>query len=760
VNLVGIFPMALRWIIIFLSLLICSALDTDKEKPSKLICEIRKFGVFSVGECLPDFVMCDNGLDFVDKCQDGYFFDETDMLCKTPNEIFCNHLVTDKSERSCDFHRAALLSPADESLSDAGPLNANHQSDRVGNDEAVKVASFSSADESLSDAGPLFTTHQGDGFVLAQPIQAVKFSKDSLSNAGPFNANHESGRVGNDEAVKVAPFSPADESLFNAGPLNANHQSDRVDNDEAVKVAPFSPAYESLFIAGPLNANHQSDRVGNDKAIKNAPFFPADVSLSNAGPLNANHQSDRVGNDESVKVAPFSPADVSLSNAGPLNANHENDRVGNDEAVKVAPFSPTDESLSNAGPLSLNYQRPKYHRVVDEFDRSEPIGLQNVFPLETPVVDRFDGVSVPGVLNNPFVHPRNIKELHDDFARGLDLEIPAVSPFKTPSKDSPVLDRFKGRPITQVLNNAFVHFSEKLLPKKYQRNVQLSDAPLKEGSGTEDEEDVGLFWRSKRSVDLKCPIKQYSYRPMFRRSNVTSSRIPRIRTVNDSVSLTSLREMFESAPDAPPAVDPQCNGRENGYTYSNGLCRSTYHRCFHGAKIRHSCALTGQVFDDVKKICVSRADLLECRPPKQLTLLSKSEFDLTDLCKNHADGLYRHPNSCHRIIHCFGNETFERPPCDHELAFDERRGICDYRQNVPGCENYADGSTSNKNPQSVIGCNGAKHGDYVPIKNECNSFYRCVWDILERMKCPSGTVFNPKINVCDYPNRVQCNAAN
>lgn len=68
---------------------------------------------------------------------------------------------------------------------------------------------------------------------------------------------------------------------------------------------------------------------------------------------------------------------------------------------------------------------------------------------------------------------------------------------------------------------------------------------------------------------------------MFRHSNATSSRIPRIRTVNDSVSLTSLREMFESAPDAPPAVDPQCNGRENGYTYSNGMCRSTYHRCFH-----------------------------------------------------------------------------------------------------------------------------------------------------------------------------------
>jgi hypothetical protein len=724
VNLVGIFPMALRWIIIFLSLLVCSALNIDKEKPSKLICEIRKFGVFSVGECLPDFVMCDDGLDFVDKCQDGYFFDETDMLCKTPNEMFCNHLVTDKTERSCDFHRAVLLSPPG---------------------------------ESLSNAGPLFANHQGDDFVLAQPIQAVKFSEDSLSNAGPLASNHD--RVGNDEAVKVAPFSPTDESLFNAGPFNANHESGRVGNDEAVKVAPFSPTDESLSNAGPLASNH--GRFGNDEAVKVAPFSPADESLSSAGPLNANHESDRVGNDEDVKVAPFSLADESLSNAGPFNANHLSDRVGNDEAVRVAPFSPTDESLSNAGPLALNYQRPKYHRVDDEFDRSEPIDLQNVFPLETPVVDRFDGESVPGVLNNPFVHPRNIKKLHDDFARGLDLEIPAISPFKAPSKDSPVLDRFKGQPITQVLNNAFVHFSEKLLPKKYQRNVQLSDAPLKEGSGTEDEDDVGLFWRSKRSVDLKkCPIKQYSYRPMFRRSNVTSSRIPRIRTVNDSVSLTSLREMFESAPDAPPAVDPQCNGRENGYTYSNGMCRSTYHRCFHGAKIRHSCALTGQVFDDVKKICVSRADLLECRPPKQLTLLSKSEFDLTDLCKNHADGLYRHPNSCHRIIHCFGNETFERPPCDHELAFDERRGICDYRQNVPGCENYADGSTSNKNPQSVIGCNGAKHGDYVPIKNECNSFYRCVWDILERMKCPSGTVFNPKINVCDYPNQVQCNAAN
>ena len=165
------------------------------------------------------------------------------------------------------------------------------------------------------------------------------------------------------------------------------------------------------------------------------------------------------------------------------------------------------------------------------------------------------------------------------------------------------------------------------------------------------------------------------------------------------------------------------------------------------------------MFSEVSKICVARADLIECRAPKHPAMMFNSETPLSTACINRTDGLYRHPLSCQRRIQCFDSRAFEHPSCSHDLAFDERRGVCDYRQNVPGCETFADGSSS-KQPHTLLGCSGHKHGDYIPNQSDCNSFYRCVWDTLELMKCPAGTVFNPKLDVCDYPNQVSCGASN
>jgi hypothetical protein len=36
-------------------------------------------------------------------------------------------------------------------------------------------------------------------------------------------------------------------------------------------------------------------------------------------------------------------------------------------------------------------------------------------------------------------------------------------------------------------------------------------------------------------------------------------------------------------------------------------------------------------------------------------------------------------------LQCFGHQLFEFPSCQHDLAFNERTGVCDYRQNVAGC---------------------------------------------------------------------------
>ena len=37
--------------------------------------------------------------------------------------------------------------------------------------------------------------------------------------------------------------------------------------------------------------------------------------------------------------------------------------------------------------------------------------------------------------------------------------------------------------------------------------------------------------------------------------------------------------MFDEAPDAVSA-DPECLGREEGYTFSHGPCRSSFHLCY------------------------------------------------------------------------------------------------------------------------------------------------------------------------------------
>uniref|UniRef100_A0AC34GRS2 Chitin-binding type-2 domain-containing protein n=1 Tax=Panagrolaimus sp. ES5 TaxID=591445 RepID=A0AC34GRS2_9BILA len=666
------------------------------------------------------------------------------------------------------------MSSNEYSLSKSAPIVANHENGELILDQPVEITAFSTTDSSLLKTAPLLTNGEYGQLVPDKPIEAMSMSPtgSTFVKAAPMLANHENIFDDDKERYKAAPLSTDDSSLLKAAPFVTTYGDDRRVLDQPIEAAPMSSTEYSFSKSAPIVANHESDELIIDQPVKITPFSTSESSLLKAAPLVANRQNDRLVIDKPIEAMSISATDPSYVKAAPIIANYENVLLPLDQHIEAVPMAST-ESLLKSAPLNAQYEddlivleqpvyRPKSDRVADEFDRNAPV---EVIPKTSFFVDRFEGEPVPQVLTNAFASegrlPQDVADRFDGESIPQVLNNVFASDKQMPlPQNSLVVDHFEGKSVPQVLNNAFAHFSEEHRPK-YQRNVQLMDEDVKEGSGSglEDSEDIGLFWRKKRSIDAKnCPVKQYSYRPMFRRFNVTSSHIPHIRTVDSSVALPSLREMFDNAPDVPPAVDPECYGRENGYTYSSGVCRSAFHRCFNGAKIRHSCAQTGQVYDEYSKVCVPRADSIECRPPKPIALVQKGEFDEKNLCKNHVDGLYRHPTSCHRIIQCFGNDTFEHPSCEHELAFDESRGICDYRQNVPGCETYADGTSSKH--QSVIGCGGNKHGDYIPNEKDCNSFYRCVWDILEMMRCPSGTVFNPKINVCDYPNQVQCNAAN
>ena len=52
-------------------------------------------------------------------------------------------------------------------------------------------------------------------------------------------------------------------------------------------------------------------------------------------------------------------------------------------------------------------------------------------------------------------------------------------------------------------------------------------------------------------------------------------------------------------------------------------------------------------------------------------------------------------------------------------------------------------------------CKGKATGLYADPK-ECESFYQCANGITYWKHCPKGLHFNPKIQVCDYPQSANC----
>ncbi|XP_022901762.1 peritrophin-1-like [Onthophagus taurus] len=45
---------------------------------------------------------------------------------------------------------------------------------------------------------------------------------------------------------------------------------------------------------------------------------------------------------------------------------------------------------------------------------------------------------------------------------------------------------------------------------------------------------------------------------------------------------------------------------------------------------------------------------------------------------------------------------------------------------------------------------------YLRHETNCNQFYECNWGQKVLFNCPAGLYFNTKLNVCDYPDNVEC----
>uniref|UniRef100_A0A1I7SQD2 C3H1-type domain-containing protein n=1 Tax=Bursaphelenchus xylophilus TaxID=6326 RepID=A0A1I7SQD2_BURXY len=214
--------------------------------------------------------------------------------------------------------------------------------------------------------------------------------------------------------------------------------------------------------------------------------------------------------------------------------------------------------------------------------------------------------------------------------------------------------------------------------------------------------------------------------------------------------------------------DPRCEGQPLDKLVAIKKCSRDYLQCSSPVRFL-SCPGEGQAFSQQAQSCVPSNSVEECSGPTKQAQISasgqKGEPQSVDFfCELKSDGFYRHPRNCSRVVQCFANEIFEYPTCPQGLYFDEARRVCDYKENVPECsvppsEDVQPRTDENPAHQETI-CSSHSHGDHVQHPTDCSHFYRCVWGRAELMSCPETTVFNPALNVCDYPSAVaQCSSS-
>jgi hypothetical protein len=61
-------------------------------------------------------------------------------------------------------------------------------------------------------------------------------------------------------------------------------------------------------------------------------------------------------------------------------------------------------------------------------------------------------------------------------------------------------------------------------------------------------------------------------------------------------------------------------------------------------------------------------------------------------------------------------------------------------------------------PSSEVYCPPSTDGYavFVPHPADCSLYYECAWDVPVLMACPRPLYFDPRLNVCNWPESVDC----
>ncbi|XP_055521521.1 mucin-2-like isoform X1 [Leucoraja erinacea] len=186
--------------------------------------------------------------------------------------------------------------------------------------------------------------------------------------------------------------------------------------------------------------------------------------------------------------------------------------------------------------------------------------------------------------------------------------------------------------------------------------------------------------------------------------------------------------------------DPNfCSDKESGL-YPDPLDRSSFFQCFMGQTFHLPCPAI-LVFNPKTGTCDWPEDAVE----------DTDTFNAT-FCRDRVDGNYADPLNPNMFYQCVAGTAFHLA-CQGNLVFDPLVNACLFAYStptpaVPWIPTSTQGMTTTIRKPNI--CCGIDDGIYADSK-DTSAFYQCVEEVTFYMSCHPKMVFNPHLNVCDYP---------
>jgi len=121
------------------------------------------------------------------------------------------------------------------------------------------------------------------------------------------------------------------------------------------------------------------------------------------------------------------------------------------------------------------------------------------------------------------------------------------------------------------------------------------------------------------------------------------------------------------------------------------------------------------------------------------------------------EGFFPDPTDCSKFYQCANYLAWEHQ-CPGKLYFNKATAQCDFPENVD-CHQHSikqpiKVQDIDPTPGTTFEC-PADTGFY-PNPSDCTKFYHCFNHIAWQEQCSAGLYFNPTLNVCDFPENVDC----